>query len=50
MLVCRERGYELRCKGGNAITFSKNIRYVATYLTWYSACPMNACNPSCSRC
>ncbi len=32
MLICRELSYEPRCKGGNAITFSKNIRYVATYL------------------
>lgn len=36
---CCNRGYEPRRKGGNAITFGKNIRAVATYLSVVQCMP-----------
>lgn len=36
---CCNRGYEPRHKGGNAITFGKNIRAVATYLSVVQCMP-----------
>lgn len=36
---CRNRGYAPRRKGGNAITFGKNIRAIATYLSVVQCMP-----------